>query len=58
MSWYHDRIDWLGGYPYEFASVDEIVYFFGKDNFLCKKIKSVNGIGCNEYLFINKKNSL
>ena len=22
-----DLIDWLGGYPYEFASVDEIVQF-------------------------------
>jgi 2-polyprenyl-3-methyl-5-hydroxy-6-metoxy-1,4-benzoquinol methylase len=54
MSWYHDRIDWLGGFPYEFATVDEIVNFYGSDNFLCKKIKSSNGIGCNEYLFVNK----
>lgn len=54
MSWRHDRIDWLGGYPYEFASVDEIINFYGEDNFYTKKIKSVNGIGCNEFLIVKK----
>jgi 2-polyprenyl-6-hydroxyphenyl methylase/3-demethylubiquinone-9 3-methyltransferase len=54
MSWKHDLIDWLGGYPYEFASPDEIINFFGEKNILCKKLTFRNGIGCNEYLFINK----
>jgi hypothetical protein len=24
MSWHHDVHDWLGGYPYESASLDEV----------------------------------
>lgn len=54
MSWYHDRIDWIGGYPYEFASPDEIVNFAGERGFLCKKIKYRDGIGCSEYLLVKQ----
>lgn len=54
MSWKHDLIDWLGGYPYEFASPDEIINFLGKRNFYCKKLIFRNGTGCNEYLFVKK----
>lgn len=52
MSFFTDIKDWLGGYPYEFASTDEIINFFGKRGILCKKLKSVNGTGCNEFLFV------
>lgn len=55
MSWYHDRIDWLGGLPYEFASLSEIVNFFGKSKIFCKKLRGIDGIGCNEFLFVNLK---
>lgn len=51
MSWKHDLIDWLGGYPYEFALPDEIINYFGEKDMLCKKLIFRNGIGCNEYLF-------
>ena len=50
MNWRNDIIDWLGGYPYEFAGPDEIINFFGKRNILCKKLIYREGIGCNEYL--------
>ena len=56
MSWYRDIIDWIGGYPYEFASADEIVDFFGQYGFYCKKLKTVQGTGCNEFLLVKVKN--
>ncbi|QQS20624.1 MAG: class I SAM-dependent methyltransferase [Candidatus Moraniibacteriota bacterium] len=37
MDWYHDRIDWIGGYPYEYAPPDAIINFFGDRGFLCRK---------------------
>lgn len=52
MSFHHDVVDWLGGYPYEFVSPDKIINYFGKENILCKKLIFQNGLGCNEYLFI------
>lgn len=52
MNWYHDVIDWLGGYPYEFASPDEIIKFYGKKNWGCINLTSRDGIGCNEFLLI------
>ncbi len=51
MDFYTDIRDWLGGYPYEFASVDEVKSFFSKHNLECEKTKEVRSIGCNELLF-------
>jgi len=51
MSWYYDVIDGLGGYPYEFASVEEIFHFYKKRNFELLNIKTTNGIENNEFLF-------
>ena len=51
MSWKHDLLNWLGGYPYEFALPEEIINYFSLKNFFCLKLKARNGIGCNEYLF-------
>src|SRR5262249_35003729 len=28
MSWIHDVVDWVGGYPYEYASVADITEFY------------------------------
>ena len=52
MSWKHDLIDWLGGYPYEFALPDEIINFLSNKGMSCKKLIFRNGTGCNEYLFV------
>jgi len=54
MSWHHDNIDWIGGYPYEFASIQEIISYFGKKEMYCKNINAVDGLGCNEFLLIKK----
>lgn len=51
MDWYHDILDWLGGYPYEYASPDEIIYVFGAKGFGCIRLLTRDSIACNEYLF-------
>lgn len=55
MDWHTDLVDWLGGYPYEFAKNEEIKTFVLKRGFrLVNSIDVKNGTGCNEFLF--KKN--
>ena len=52
MNRWYDIIDWVGGYPYEVATVDEIFDFFKDRGFVLKKIKSGGvGLGCNEFVF-------
>ena len=52
MSWIVDIRDWLGGWPYEYASVQEIFTFvrdrFGFD---LENVISTNSLRNNEYLF-------
>lgn len=52
MSWRHDILDWLGGYPYESATPEQLIHFVGSRNLACSKLLYRNTIGCNEYLFI------
>jgi SAM-dependent methyltransferase len=52
MSWKHDLIDWLGGYPYDYASTQEIFTLFReKYGMEMVNIKTTNYIGCNQFLF-------
>jgi len=52
MSRWHNMVDWVGGYPFEVAKPEEILYFFRKRNFILEKMKTCGGsLGCNEYLF-------
>lgn len=51
MNFYTDARDWLGGYPYEFASVAEILQFYKKNNFKFINLKQTRREGCNEFLF-------
>lgn len=55
MSWKHDILDWLGGFPYEYATPEKIVSFLADLGFTPKKIHVVNSIGCNEYVFERNK---
>ena len=54
MNWYNDVIDWLGGYPYEFAWPQEIINYFGEKGIYCKKLIDRHGLACNEYLLIKR----
>jgi 2-polyprenyl-6-hydroxyphenyl methylase/3-demethylubiquinone-9 3-methyltransferase len=52
MNRWHDIIDWVGGYPYEVATVDEIFHFYRTRGFTLTGIKSGGvGLGCNEFVF-------
>jgi len=51
MSWLHDVIDWIGGYPYEYASVKDIVEFYRRDGFEPVKIRENRSYGCHQLVF-------
>jgi 2-polyprenyl-6-hydroxyphenyl methylase/3-demethylubiquinone-9 3-methyltransferase len=52
MSWKIDIKDWLGGYPYEYASVSEVFAFLKQLGFSLQNITCNNGLMNNEYLFV------
>lgn len=62
MSWWHDRVDWLGGWPYESASAEEIIAFMKERGFELEHSQNTAppigllGTGCGEYVF--KKTSI
>ena len=52
MNRWRDIVDWVGGYPYEVATVDEIFEFYKARGFMLTKLKSGGvGLGCNEFVF-------
>jgi 2-polyprenyl-6-hydroxyphenyl methylase/3-demethylubiquinone-9 3-methyltransferase len=52
MNRWRDIIDWVGGYPYEFAASDEIFEFYKSRGFRLTKLKTKGvGLGCNEFVF-------
>ena len=54
MSHWHDIVDWVGGYPYEVASPEEIFEYYKARGFTLTKLKCGGvGLGCNEYVFLN-----
>jgi 2-polyprenyl-6-hydroxyphenyl methylase/3-demethylubiquinone-9 3-methyltransferase len=55
MSRWHDWIDWIGGYPYEYVSIEACADFFLRDGFAVNAIVDRSmGYGCNEYVFTRK----
>jgi 2-polyprenyl-3-methyl-5-hydroxy-6-metoxy-1,4-benzoquinol methylase len=52
MRYYNDIVDWVGGYPYEYASIDEVVTFFEARGFKSRAVNETRGFtGCNEFVF-------
>ena len=52
MNKWHDIIDWVGGYPYEFATPDQLFDFYRLRGFGLSKLKCGGaGLGCNEMVF-------
>ena len=52
MSFHHDIIDWMGGYPFEVAKPELIIDFYIKKGYNLIKLKtSLGRLGCNEFLF-------
>ena len=52
MDFAYDVVDWIGGYPYEYASTEEITAFVEPLGFeTVKVIPAQVGTGCNEFVF-------
>lgn len=71
MHVFYDAIDWIGGYPYEYATFGEVKRFIEERNFILKKairklpeenykptlwkVLRAKNTGCNEFVFIKRK---
>lgn len=56
MNRWYDMVDWVGGYPYEFAASDEIFEFYKAKGYrLTKLITKSVGLGCNQFVFRKEK---
>jgi 2-polyprenyl-3-methyl-5-hydroxy-6-metoxy-1,4-benzoquinol methylase len=57
MSYWNDVIDWVGGYPFEVASVDAVFIFVRSQGFQLQNLKTSTG-GCNQFVFVRHQGSL
>ena len=57
MSITHDWFDWLGGFPYEVATIEEVFRFLHERGFLLNNIRSTNGLGNNQFVFVKESDS-
>jgi 2-polyprenyl-6-hydroxyphenyl methylase/3-demethylubiquinone-9 3-methyltransferase len=56
MDFWYDVIDWLGGYPYEYARVADVVNFVYALGFQVEQVVKTRGwTGCNEFVFKRSK---
>ncbi|HYO92631.1 MAG TPA: class I SAM-dependent methyltransferase [Pyrinomonadaceae bacterium] len=52
MNRWRDIIDWVGGYPYEVATPEEIFDFYRQRSFTLIRLRCGHvGLGCNEFVF-------
>lgn len=52
MSAWRDVVDWVGGYPFEVATPEEIFDFYHRRGFALDRLKTCGGgLGCNEFVF-------
>lgn len=52
MSRKHDLVDWVGGYPFEVATPEEVFSFCRERGFELRHLKTCRGgLGCNEFVF-------
>lgn len=51
MSIFYDMIDWVGGYPFEFAKYDILVAYLQSRGFTLKKGIKSDSLGCHQMVF-------
>ncbi len=52
MSWWHDQLDWIGGYPFETATPDAVFDFYRQRRFQLERLITCGaGPGCNQFVF-------
>ena len=54
MSIVHDWFDWLGGFPYEVAKVEDIFHYYKDRGFTLRNIVTATGLGCNQFVFVKE----
>jgi 2-polyprenyl-6-hydroxyphenyl methylase/3-demethylubiquinone-9 3-methyltransferase len=53
---WRDLVDWVGGYPFEVATPDEIIGFCEERGFEVSRTKLCgSGLGCNEFVFERRR---
>jgi 2-polyprenyl-6-hydroxyphenyl methylase/3-demethylubiquinone-9 3-methyltransferase len=51
MSRWHDMVDWVGGYPFEVATPEEVFAFFRDRGFTLEQLVTcAGGLGCNQFV--------
>lgn len=51
MDWRRDVTDWVGGWPYEYASPQEVEEYMAGCGWNLSNLKVTDGWGCNEYVY-------
>jgi len=52
MNHWREIVDWVGGYRFEVAKVEEIFYFYLKLGFVLEKLSTCGSSKvCNEFVF-------
>jgi len=52
MSPWRDLIDWVGGYPFEVSTPEQVFDFYRAKGFTLVRLKTCAGtLGCNEFVF-------
>lgn len=55
MSYFTDLLDWLGGYPFETAKIEDVFSFFRQRGFELTNIRTPSQTkGNNEYIFLHR----
>jgi 2-polyprenyl-6-hydroxyphenyl methylase/3-demethylubiquinone-9 3-methyltransferase len=53
MDFYYDVVDWVGGYPYEYASIEEVASYMATKGFASgRSAAAAVPTGCNEFVFV------
>ena len=56
MNRWYDMIDWVGGYPYEVATPEQIFEFYKQRGFYLAKLRCGGvGLGCNEFVLVREE---
>ncbi len=56
MNWWHDQVDWIGGYPFEVSTPEEVFDFYHNRGFDMARLRTCRaGLGCNEFLFTRRR---
>ena len=52
MSFWQDLVDWVGGYPFEVATPEQVFHFYHQRGFELTRLRTCGGsLGCNEFVF-------